>query len=103
MRKAAEELRNDPSHWYYGVVYRCRNDPRVIVRNHFWFGWTWNFGHRLVVPSILAAVLVFLGPLAALAAAGELTSLTLPLVAVLSLTVVITAAHYIASGPREQD
>lgn len=100
-RTEAEALRNDPQHWRLGVVYRCKRDPRVIVRNLFVFGWTWNFGHKLVAPAILAAVFVFLAPTYLLAATGNLTAVALLIVATLSLTVILMAAHHIASGPRE--
>lgn len=100
-RTEAEALRNDPQYWHLSVVYKCAQDPRVIVRNLWIFGWTWNFGHKLVAPAILAAILVFLGPVYLLAATGDVTPVTLLTVASLSLTVILMAAHHIASGPRE--
>ncbi len=48
-----KQLRMDSNHWKLGVIYYCKQDPRVIVRNRQMFGWTWNFGHSWALPIIL--------------------------------------------------
>ena len=37
-REQAQDLWNDSHHWFLGIIYACRQDPRVIVRNRFWLG-----------------------------------------------------------------
>lgn len=96
----AEVLRRDSAHWTLGIFYRCPADPRVIVRDRFLPGWTFNFGHRLVAAAIAAFVLVAVGPLLLMLAEGIRHWPTLLVVAVLSAAAVLTAAHRIASGPR---
>jgi hypothetical protein len=99
-REEAEALRSDDRHWTLGVIYACRADPRVIVRNRFVVGWTWNFGHRWVVPTLLAFVLFALAPAAWLFRSGVRdVQILLPVVAACVL-VLVGFAHYVATGPR---
>ena len=56
-------MRRDDRNWRLGILYVCAADPRVVVRNRRSFGWTWNFGHRLVWLVIPAYVLAFFSPL----------------------------------------
>ncbi len=45
-REQIEEHWRDKGNWAWGIIYRCREDPRVIVpRRWRWGGWTLNFSH----------------------------------------------------------
>ncbi len=61
-REQAQALWKVSRHWFLGIIYSCREDPRVIVRNRFWVGWTWNFGHPWVFPTMGAFALFALAP-----------------------------------------
>lgn len=62
MEKAElEQLRNNPKHWKLGVIYYCPDDPRTLVRNRHWFGWTWNFGNPVALVIMLALAGVVIG------------------------------------------
>lgn len=99
-RDEAEALRQDPQHWTLGIIYTCPEDPRVIVRNRFPLGWTWNFGHRWVVPTLLAFILVVVGPVLLLMGGGVTEGRILIAVAAVSVGVLVGIANYIAAGPR---
>jgi hypothetical protein len=97
-RKQAEQLRLDNRHWKLGVIYSCKNDPRVIVRNRWLFGWTWNFGNPyvfIVLPGFVAAFLapiLFISPMIN-ASVNELIVMYIYIVVIL---IMISVAHYIA-------
>ena len=57
-----ETMRTDPGNWKLGIVYYCKDDPRLVVRNRLPFGWAWNFAHAKVYVAILFAIAVFLIP-----------------------------------------
>lgn len=59
---AYDELYEDPSNWRLGIVYACTKDPRLVVPNRYFIGWTWNFGHPRVFPSIFLVVCIAVGP-----------------------------------------
>jgi hypothetical protein len=99
-RDEAEALRRDPRFWTLGIIYRCPNDPRVIVRERFLPGWTFNLGHRFAVPTILAFVLIAIGPFLWVLTSGVRSVPALLAVAGMSAVIVISVAHRIASGPR---
>jgi uncharacterized membrane protein len=96
----AETLRSDPRYWSLGIIYRCPDDPRVIVRRRFLPGWTLNFAHRMAIPTLLAAVLVAIGPVLLLLVSGVYHIPSLIVTACASAIVLIVVAHRIASGPR---
>ena len=59
-REELDRLWARPENW--SSVYRCEEDPRVIVpRRRQWMGWTINFAHRLAWPVMIALVGVPLG------------------------------------------
>ncbi len=95
-REDAERLRSDDSHWNFGIIYHCREDPRIVVRNRWILGWTWNFSNPAVFPAILGAILLVLGPSLFLAVRGEPTA---GLVAG-AVAVIVLLAHRSAMGPR---
>ncbi len=96
-REQIEELWRDKGNWTWGVIYRCREDPRVIVpRRWCWGGWTLNFNHPRAGLVGLAAFGLAVGP-------GLLTLYwfndhTVTLVALLlSIVALITWAHWESS------
>lgn len=99
-REQAERLRMDEKHWTLGVIYSCNNDPRVIVRNRWFLGWTWNFGNPyvfIVLPIFVAIFLVsifFIAPLIS----GSLIGLII--ICIVTTLILVGIAHYIAQGPR---
>ncbi len=97
----AEILRSDDRRWRLGVIYSCNADPRVIVRNRFPFGWTWNFGHRWVFPAIVAATLFAIGPVYWSANYKSLETWVLWAIFLVCLGILIAIAHYVATGPRK--
>lgn len=96
----AEALRGNVKNWHWGIVYKCQQDPRLIVRNRFVFGWTWNFGHPKVVVGIILTAAFVLGVPYLLAASGIATLSAVLTAFFACLLVVIIIANYIASGPR---
>ncbi len=97
-RDEAEALRLDPKHWHLGVIYACRDDPRVVVRHRWLIGWSWNFAHRWVVPTLTAAVLAVLGPSWFLIRQGAIGAGFAT--AALIVVPIVLLAHWNASGPR---
>jgi len=98
-REQAQALWSDSRHWVLGIIYSCREDPRVIVRNRFWVGWTWNFGHPRVFFTMGVFTLFALAPGAALIALGLIHGPTLIGVTVAAIAVLVVIAHRIESGP----
>ena len=99
-RDEAEALRANAKNWRWGIIYRCTEDSRLIVRNRFVFGWTWNFGHPRVFAWILIAAGFVVGIPVLLAAFLLATFTGLMLVFIACLLLVMAMANYIASGPR---
>ena len=97
-RDEAEALRQDPKHWRLGVLYACRDDPRVVVRNLWPIGWTWNFANPWTIPALLAAVLAVLGPSLFFVQRGAIG--TAFAAAALIVVAMVLLAHWNASGPR---
>ncbi len=97
-REDAEHLRSDDSHWSFGIVYHCREDPRIVVRNRWILGWTWNFSNPAVFPAILGAILLVLGPSLFLAARGGPAAGFVA--AGVAVGVIVLLAHRNAIGPR---
>jgi hypothetical protein len=96
----AEALRSRDEHWTLHLIYACHEDPRVIVRSRLPIGWTWNFGHRFVLPTLVAFILIAIGPAALLWATGVRDGLILFAVTTVCVLVLAAIAHYIAAGPR---
>ncbi len=62
-REQLDILWRDKGNWTLGVIYRCREDPRVIVSRRWrWGGWTLNFGHPKARIAGLAAFCLAVGP-----------------------------------------
>ena len=94
-----ETLRRDHKHWTLGVIYHCKDDPRIIVRNLAPFGWTWNFAHPRVFPAIAAAAAGFLGPAWLVYRLGVESRLTMALILLVSLGALVLVASRAARDP----
>ncbi len=97
-RDEAESLRQDPQHWHLGVLYACRNDPRVVVRHRWLIGWSWNFANPWAAPAMLAAALAVVGPSWFLVQRGAIGAAFAA--AVVIVVPIVLLAHWNASGPR---
>ena len=98
-REQVQALWKESRHWVLGIIYSCREDPRVIVRNRFWLGWTWNFGHPWVFPTMGAFALFALAPGALLFSLGILNVPLLIGVTVAAVALLAVIALRIESGP----
>ena len=97
-REDAEALRQDPRHWHLGILYSCHEDPRVVVRNRWFLGWTWNWSHPLVLPALVGAALFVVAPSLYVAtratpAAGLGTGMA-------AVAMVVLLGHRNATGPH---
>ena len=97
-REEAEGLRLDRRHWHLGILYSCREDPRIVVRNRWFLGWTWNWAHPMVLPAIVAAVLMVLVP--SWYVATRVTPLAGFGTATAAVAVIVLLGHRNATGPR---
>ena len=98
-REQAQTLWNDSRSWFAGIIYSCRDDPRVIVRNRFWVGWTWNFSHPKVFRTMGAFALFTLAPAAVLIAVGIPNLPLLVGATVAAIAILVVIAYRIESGP----
>ncbi len=90
----------DPKNW--DVVYRCANDPRIIVpRRRRWMGWTINFAHPLAWPALLLCVAIVVGPVLALLQFSVASVSLLLVTVVASVAVLVGVSHWEASRSRE--
>lgn len=70
-----ERLWQDPRHWTPPGIYRCGEDPRLIVpKRRRWAGWTLNFAHHGAWLVLAGAVVIAVGPMLALVALGRPTA-----------------------------
>jgi hypothetical protein len=70
-REALEQSWSDPVNWRYGLIYYCKEDPRVWVpKRQKWRGWTLNFAHPLSIPALIFSILFATLPLYFLAVYG---------------------------------
>jgi hypothetical protein len=68
-----DRLWSDSSNWRGGIVYVCKDDPRVIVpKKRKWGGWTMNFAHGSSWWILFACVLSIIVPGACLLVAGRI-------------------------------
>ena len=76
-----EKLWSDSSHWRNSIIYRCKDDPRLVVPKRCkWGGWTLNFAHAFAWVVLLLVFLSIIVPIGFLLAglmgiAGWLASL----------------------------
>ncbi|MFQ6024441.1 MAG: DUF5808 domain-containing protein [Acidiferrobacterales bacterium] len=99
LQKTLKELWQDDRHWRFGIIYHCPEDPRVIVRNRFIFGWTWNFGHPRVIPTMLLFIMLGMGPALYAGSAGFAAPTVLAIFGV-SLVFLVLVAYRISRRER---
>jgi hypothetical protein len=57
-RDKLERLWRDPVNWKRGLIYSCKDDPRIVVpKKQKWRGWTINFAHRRATPTLILMIL----------------------------------------------
>lgn len=95
-----EKMRTDSANWKLGIVYYCKDDPRIIVRNLLLFGWTWNFGHAGVYFGILAAIAAFLAPPYLAWQMGLRSALVIGIIVALTLVALVSIASRLAMDPE---
>jgi len=62
-----DKLWSEPGNWRAGIIYICKDDPRVIVpKRSKWGGWTLNFTHPAAWLVLLVSILSILVPVALL-------------------------------------
>lgn len=55
----------DPANWRFGVIYFCRQDPRIIVPKRLKaMGWTINFARPMALPVLALMIGIFAGTMA---------------------------------------
>ena len=100
----AEQLENfwrDPANWKLGSIYRCKQDPRVIVpKRNKSMGWTINFAHRSAWPALLLIIAFMAGPLLVLAAKGWVNTRIWYATLVVDVALVCLVSWYFASPKR---
>ena len=94
-----ERMRTDPANWWLGTIYRCKEDPRIVVRNLLPFGWTWNFAHGRVYLGIGAAITAFLVPPGLAWLAGLRSTIALAAIAALALFAIVLVVSRMARDP----
>ena len=88
------------SNW--SIVYRCADDPRVIVpRRRRWMGWTINFAHPLAWPVLFLCVAIAVGPFLVLLRFGFVSVPLLVAVLMASILFLVGFSHWEASRSRE--
>jgi hypothetical protein len=99
-REDLDRLWADSKNWH--IVYRCANDPRVIVpRRRRWMGWTINFAHPFAWPALVLCAAVAVGLALALLPFGILSVPQLIAALVASVAVLVGISHWEASRSRE--
>lgn len=96
-----EEMRNDAKNWKLGLVYFCADDPRVVVRNRFPLGWTWNFANRWVPLGIVLSIVVFVSPVAIAWSSGVRSGAVMACLLIASLCILMLVAHRLSRDPSE--
>lgn len=95
-----ERMRTDSANWWLGTIYRCKDDPRIVVRNLLPFGWTWNFAHDRVYLAIAVAIMAFPGLPCVAWFAGLRSPLALVVITAFALFVIVLVASRMARDPE---
>ncbi len=99
-RKELDELWASPNNW--SLVYRCANDPRVIVpRRRPWMGWTINFAHPLTWVVLIVMVAIAVRPGLLLFELGIVSAPFFLLTVGVSIATAVGVSHWEASRSRE--
>ena len=96
-----ETLRTDKKNWKLGIIYYCKDDPRVIVRQLFPMGWTWNFAHPYVYWVILGSAVLFTAPVTLAYTLGVRDAALYVLIILLSLGLIMLIAHRLSIPPDD--
>jgi len=72
-KEEVEQLWKDEKNWWKGMVYRCPQDPRVVVpKSRRWMGWTLNFAHGHAWTVLFSSFVIALAPTFLLFCRGEI-------------------------------
>ncbi len=94
-----DRLWANPRNW--GLVYRCAEDPRVIVpRRYRWMGWTINFAHALAWPVLALCFAIGLGPFLILIQFGVTSRPILAAVLIASVLLLVGLSYWEATRSR---
>jgi hypothetical protein len=94
-REEIEACWKDPRNYKWGIIYFCKEDPRVIVpRRIKWMGWTLNFARPSAVPTLLLVVAFLVVPLRMVEGQGDVTVF---LTGVAEIIVVCLLCAYLSS------
>ena len=97
-----DKLWADHNNWRAGIVYVCRDDPRLIVpKRPKWGGWTPNLAHPVGWITLLVCLLSIIVPTACFAAVG-LAFAALPLVLFVGLFWCILGWFFSSSARYEE-
>lgn len=89
-----------PVNWT--LVYRCAEDPRVIVpRRRRWMGWTVNFARPQAWLVVVLCVVIAVGPFLVSVAMPAIPVLLKIAVLLASIGCLVGLAHWEASRSRE--
>jgi hypothetical protein len=99
-RKELDRLWANPNNW--SIVYRCAEDPRVIVpRRRPWMGWTINFAHPFAWLVVFLSMALVVGPVFVLLRLGVVSALLVIAVLIASICALIGLSHWEATRSRE--
>ena len=94
-------MRTDRANWKLGVVYFCREDPRLVVRAQFPIGWAWNFANPKVLIGLPMVMVVFLLPLWIAPQLGVRSIYGIICVVLFNLVAIFAWAHQSSKDPGE--
>ena len=98
-RQELEKLWAEPNNWT--LVYRCAEDPRLIVPKRLRLGWTVNFGHPLAWIAVLLSVVIAIGPFMLLMFLRGTSAPVLILTLLASVGLLIAVSQWEATRSRE--
>jgi uncharacterized membrane protein len=99
-RKELDQLWANQNNW--GLVYRCAEDPRVIVpRRRPWMGWTINFPHPFAWLVVFFSMALVVGPVIVLLQLGVVSVLLIIAVLIASICALVGLSHWEATRSRE--
>ena len=99
-REELDRIWASPGNW--SIVYRCAEDPRIIVpRRQRWMGWTINFAHPQAWLVVFLTVAMAMGPFLVLLIIGIVLVPILILALVVPVVFLVAVSHWEASRSRE--
>ena len=99
-RGELERIWANPANWT--LVYRCAQDPRIIVpRRRPWMGWTINFAHPNAWPVLILCVIAAVTPVLLLVILRVATPMRVLATLVATIIVLVLLSHWEASRARE--